>query len=225
MSAFQFLFAWYNIPFLVALGCCLFFALVQLIGGFGDNDADTDVDADVDVDLDIDANADGGFDADLDSAAAHHGGGAGLLGWLGVGQVPLVLVLIALLGSFGFIGLLTSALLIETLALPITIGAVAMITGLLLGFFATGALSRAFGRIAGRSNAAISNEQLVGRAGIVVSPSVSPSYGRVAVRDSHGTLHTIFAVVEGSTNLPERAEVAVTRYDAVQRRFVVRALR
>jgi membrane protein implicated in regulation of membrane protease activity len=221
MNAFQFLFNWYNFPFLVALGCCLFFAFVQLIGGFSDNDGDPDLD----TDLDLMADVDGDIDTDLE-ADAGAGRAVGVLGWLGIGQVPLVLVLMALLGSFGFIGLLTSTLLIETVSLPVELGfAIALLVALVLGFFGGGVLSRAFGRVVGRSSLAVSNEQLVGRAGVVVSASVSPSYGRVAVRDSQGTMHTVFAVVEGGTNLPERAEVAITRYDASQRRFVVRALR
>lgn len=37
---FGFLLSWYNIPFLVALSCCLLVALLQLVGGSSDQDVD-----------------------------------------------------------------------------------------------------------------------------------------------------------------------------------------
>jgi hypothetical protein len=91
----------------------------------------------------------------------------------------------------------------------------------LIGLLLTGRISRLLAHMAPASSTAVGFEQLVGRVGIVVSPSVSPTYGRVQVKDGFGTLHTVFAVIEDGEPLPERSEVALLAYDALRRYFVV----
>ncbi len=231
MGAFSFLVAWYNIPFLVSLVCCLLFALLQLFAGGGDNDADGDADLDADVDADLDAHLDADLDAHLDAVAAHSDTeGTGPFGTalsaLGVGRVPLMLILIALLGCFGFLGLLFNSLLIN---LPGGYPALAFIPVVLGGGLAalllTGRISSLLARLAPNNSAAVSFEQLVGRSGVVVSSTVSHSYGRVAVRDSFGTVHTVFAVIANGEPLPEKSEVALLSYDTTGRHFIVKPLR
>ncbi|HWQ14492.1 MAG TPA: hypothetical protein VNL77_16960 [Roseiflexaceae bacterium] len=230
MNTLASLLAGHNIPFLVALGCAVALAAIQIAAGFGDSDADADVDADVDLDADVDADADLDADADVDAGAHASGSGAhggdGALALLGVGRVPLMLVLMVFLASFGALGLVANAL-IGGLAggYPGWALAVTLVGSALAAVPLTGGLSRQVARVAARSTTAVSNQQLVGRVGVVVSPSVSRTYGRVQVRDGHGSLHTVFAVVEGDTPLPERSEVALLAYDEAKRRFVVRALR
>lgn len=223
MDTFAFLLAGQNIPFLVALICCLVLAALQIFAGVGDQDGDADtdtaIDADANADAEVDADAD--VDADMEHEAAHAPGG---LSALGIGKVPLMLVLMSYLGGFGAIGLLANSLLslgggYPSWGLPVT-----LIAAALAALPLTGALSRIFARVTPRSSTAITLDQLVGRVGIVSSPTVSESYGRVAVRDPHGTIHTVYAIVEQGPPLAERSEVALIRYDAGQRRFVVRAL-
>ena len=154
MGSFSFLLAWYNAPFLVALGCCLLFAFMQMVAGFGDADADADADADTDA-------SDGLSEA---------------LATLGIGQVPLMLVLIVLLGSLGAIGLIANTVLINSLGLsPIIALTISLLGGLALAVLITGRASRILGKVVGNVSTAVSFEQLVGRAGVVASPSVSPS--------------------------------------------------
>lgn len=57
---------------------------------------DLDIDADIDLDVDSDMGSDVGADA---------GGIASALSWLGLGKVPLLIVLAAFLGAFGAIGM------------------------------------------------------------------------------------------------------------------------
>jgi membrane protein implicated in regulation of membrane protease activity len=213
---------WYNLPFLIALGGCILFALLQVIGGVGDNDADTDLDTDIDADLDVDLDA----SSDLTEASSESTGqSSGLLAALGVTRVPLALVLMALLGSFGAIGLIANTLLARvtggyaSLSFPIVLvvaGALALVL--------TGRTSRLLARAVAESSTAVGFEQLVGRVGTVSSASVSATYGRVSVRDSHGTIHTVYAVTERGESLPERSEVALVAYDKAQRRFLVRPM-
>jgi hypothetical protein len=148
----EFLFAWWNlifvVPFLLAL---LYLGLYAICGAtLGETDADADTDADVDAHVDAhmdvhadvdahgdiesapDADADADVDAhaDIDSdtdmiahADADHPIGGGVspsthssfhmvaLSWLGVGRVPLSLLLMVLLTSWGVIGFLVNAVI------------------------------------------------------------------------------------------------------------------
>lgn len=230
MGPFGFLFAWFNLPFSAALGCALLLALLQLASGFsqgeGDTDVDADVDADIDADVDVDADVDADIDADTDADVDADTPGGGPLAALGVGKVPLMIVLMALLGSLGAIGLLLNSVLSAVAAgAPASFFPLVLIGSLALALPGTRAISGALARLAPRSSTAVSFEQLVGRAGVVQSASVSRSYGRVAVRDSHGTVHTVFAVIERGEPIPAGGEVALLAYDSAQRRFVVRPLR
>jgi hypothetical protein len=219
MNQFTFLLDWYNLPFTLALLTGIILALLQLFGGFGDNDAEVEAapGADLAVDGDLDADAPAG------GRLAVHGGP---LAALGVGRVPLVLIIMALLSSLGTLGLLANSLL-SALADPypgfafVPVFVLAVIGALPLTRMISGGLAR----MAPRTSTAVNNEDLIGRAGVVVSAGVSKTYGRVAVRDRHGTLHTVFAVIERGEPLPVDSEVALLSYDAVQRRFTVRALR
>jgi membrane protein implicated in regulation of membrane protease activity len=205
MNIFAFLLAGHNIPFLVSLGCAVVLAALQIASGFGDQDADSDAD----------------LDADADGHLAH---GEGALALLGVGRLPLMLVLMAFLLSFGALGLLLNALIGAIGWEPSAALLGVLPLSALAAFPLTGRISRLLARAASRTTTAISHQQLVGRVGTVVSPSVSASYGRVAVRDVHGTLHTVFAVTQRAEPLPERTEVALLAYDEAQRRFIVRSL-
>lgn len=229
MGPFGFLFAWYNLPFSAALGCALLLALLQLAGGFGHSDADADVDVDADIAVGTDIDADVDVDSDIDLGTHAEGGphlGDGPLAFLGVGRVPLMILLMALLGSLGAIGLLLNSVLAALApSMPAAFFPLALLASLILALPATRAISAGLARLAPRSSTAVSFAQLVGRSGVVVSPSVSRSYGRVAVRDSFGSVHTVFAVIERGEPIPERGEVALLAYDEGQRRFVVRALR
>jgi membrane protein implicated in regulation of membrane protease activity len=227
---FSFLLNWYNVPFLIALGGCLLFAVLQVIGGIGDSDADTDVsvesDAEVDVDADLDIDTDFEASADLPAASGEHAlQSSGPLAALGVGRLPLALVMMALLGCFGAIGLLANTLLAGALGgyAPLIFPIVLIVAGV-LAFVLTGRISRLLGRAVAESSTAVGFEQLVGRVGTVSSASISSTYGRVSVRDSYGTTHTVYAVIERGEALPERSEVALVAYDAIQRRFLARPM-
>jgi membrane protein implicated in regulation of membrane protease activity len=205
----------------MALATGVVLALLQLFGGFGDNDAEVEAApaADLAVDGDLEADAPAGSGGSLAAQS-------GPLAALGVGRVPLVLIIMALLSSIGTLGLFANSLL-SALADPypglafVPVFLLAAIGALPLTRMISGGLAR----MAPRTSTAVNNEDLIGRAGVVVSAGVSQTYGRVAVRDRHGTLHTVFAVIERGEPLPVDSEVALLSYDAAQRRFTVRALR
>ncbi len=219
---FSFLLTWYNLPFLIALGGCILLALIQVIGGLGDTEADADVDADIDVDVDAH------LDASADLPQAHTGHGhepSGLLTALGIQRVPLAIVLMALLGSFGAVGLVVNTLLSSVLGgYPPPAFLIVLIVAGALALMLTKRSSGLLGRAVSETSTAVSFEQLVGRVGIVSSTSVSSTYGRVRVRDNHGSVHTVYAIIERGDPLPEHSEVALVAYDQAQRRFLVRLM-
>ncbi|MEM8535115.1 MAG: hypothetical protein AAGF95_30035 [Chloroflexota bacterium] len=226
MSFLSSLFAWYNLLFMVALGCSLLFALLQIVGGSGDSDTAADIDAggDIDIDMDVDVDIDAG--GDTSTASINQVGASSPLALLGIGRVPIMLLLTAFTGSLGGAGLILNTALTDASGnyplwafIPVLIISLVIATLLLYPF------SRFFGRLAPDISTAVRYEQLVGRAGVVVSHTVSTTYGRVAVRDKFGSLHTVFAVVKDGEALPDQSEVALVRYDQSQRRFTVRALR
>lgn len=204
MQAFGFFFNWYNLPFLIALGCSAILMVVQIIGGSGDHDHDADVDVDADGDLFGD-----------------------LLSVLGIGRVPLMIVVMALLMTFGLLGLLMNALvgtLFSFATYPTWLFLVVLLVVVVLTVPISGRLSRGIGALAPDNSTIITFEQLVGRMGVVVSTSVSPTYGRVQVRDNHGFIHTVFAISQNETIIPEHSEVALLNYDAARRCFTVQPM-
>ncbi len=204
----SFLLTAYNAPFLFALIGSVLFALLQILGGFGDADGDVDVDADIDADIDFS----GDFMEDL-------------LSILGVGRVPVMLIIMTFLGMFGLIGLLINAINRQLIANFSAFSiAGALIGSFLLAFFITGRISRGIAKLIPDNSAAVSFEQLVGRIGLVSSTSVSTTYGRVLVRDIHGTNHTVYAIVAAGEPVPERSEVALLSYDPGRRCYIVKPI-
>lgn len=193
---------WYNLPFLLSLGLGLVFAVLQIVGGFGDHDSDADIDSD----------GHGMFDAALDT--------------LGVGKVPLMFILVSFLSLFGLIGLLLNAVAVQVgSGYQSWFFGLILVLSLLLAFLGTSRTSRIFAKLAPESTNAIGFEQLVGRVGRVSSPTISMTYGRVEVRDPHGLLHTVFAQLATGEPLPINTEVALVEYDSTKRCFIAKQFR
>lgn len=148
----------------------------------------------------------GDFHLDLDS---------GLFDWLGVGRVPLLVLLVAFLAAFGSVGLAgqqaalawTGALLSPWIAIP-----AALVVALPL----TAGLSRVLARIMPQDETtAFEIDDLVGRAGIItIGRAASGSPARTRVVDPHGQAHHVLVepndpaetFAEGDTVLLVRRE-------------------
>jgi hypothetical protein len=127
------LLSWWNLIFILPLGLGLLYLGIYTLSGwtFGDADADGAVDHDVDAHLDadghvsfdhdVDADADADADADNDTDGDAHDADSEnessalmtALGWLGVGRVPVSLMLMVLLLSWGTIGFCANQLLLH----------------------------------------------------------------------------------------------------------------
>lgn len=198
----EWLLGWNNLIFLVPLGLALAYLFAYALSGwtFGDMDVDFDADADVDVDADFDADADveaeaeahaarPDIDADSDVGQSH--GLLASLTWLGVGVVPLSIVLMVLMLTFGIVGFATNQLLRDLLGVN---GVwVALPVAVLLSFGITSGVSQLIARyMPMNESSARPMGALVGSRGTVVF-AVSPEGGTVSVRDAGGDRYQVAA--------------------------------
>jgi membrane protein implicated in regulation of membrane protease activity len=236
-------------PFAVAL-VYLFACTLSGVGiGDGDADAHGDVDADADADIhgdlhhDVDADADAdahadvhadadGHDADGDGESDAEGDGsdshdtshtpahAVALAWLGVGRVPLSLIALVLLLTWGAAGFVTNAILrphtdwqAARVSLP-----VALLTSLLI----TRSMVLLIARFVPlNQNLALRRSDLVGEVGQALY-GIDEKFGLVAVRDERGDLKQLpCRVAAGVEPIPRGARVKLIAYRATENVFFV----
>ena len=241
-NAWSFVVAWYNLPFTILLVVCALLAVLQLIGlgGEGESqdvdhdvelDQDLDLDHDVDiehaVDLDHDADLDHAADVDHDADADHDADGApttlSVLAFIGLGKAPLLVVLLIFFGAIGILGWVLNSLVQGTLG---SYPGVAFIVVLPLSVIVGGLISSRTSRFIGRALPPISTtatraQALVGRRGTVVSPFVDDKYGLVRLRDSGGTLLSVFAVNQSGELIKRGSDVVLVAYDSTLKRYTV----
>ena len=201
-------------------------------------DHDLAVEHDADLGHDLDHDVDHDIDHDMDHDVSHDAGGvpawAGALRFLGVGQAPLTMVLLVLLGGFGILGWIMNALILSVSPsylkiswLPAWLAWLPFIlvlgADLALGAWFTSRVAVFIGRaVPAFSSTATSVKRLVSRRGHVVSPQVDEKYGQVKVRDPGGTLITVFAIVDpGKPPIPRDTEVILVEYDEAKKVFIV----
>jgi hypothetical protein len=222
--------------------------------GVGDTDADGGVDADHDADLEHDADVDHDLDADTDhdADADHDAGGdaetdtdtesdhdadadhdtdgdpvplhAAVLGFLGVGTVPVGFVLMALLMTWGATGFITNQLLPPRYGDGPRLAAASAPAAALASLLVLRAVVSAVRRwLPLNESSARRRHELLGCSGQALF-EVNDNFGLVAVRDDRGELYQVPCRVEpGLPALPKGARVLLVGYAAKTRSFTVRA--
>ena len=142
-------------------------------------------------------------------------GGADLLGWLGLGRIPLLMLLVVLLALFGLIGVTGQALAASMLGGPVSPW-IAAPAAFVAALPVTGFAARGLARILpGDETTAVGRESLIGkRATIVVGTAACGSPARASVRDVHGQTH--YVMVEPSDErqtVPEGGTVLLVARD------------
>jgi len=191
-------------------------------------DHDLAVEHDADLGHDVDHDLDHDMDHDVSHDVGHDVGGApawmGALRFLGVGQAPMTMILLVLLGGFGIIGWIANASVAGLFpSYPGWVLAVILFVDLAVAALFTSRMAGFIGRaVPAFASTATSVKRLVSRRGHVVSPKVDETYGQVKLRDIGGTLITVFAVVDpGKPPIPRDTEVILVEYDAAKKVFVV----
>ena len=187
-----------NLPFSVALLVMLLIGVVEALG-LGASAAHLDADVGGDV-------------------------GGDLLAWLGVGRVPLLMLIVVFLALFGLTGLA-----VQQLAGPLTLWIAAPAAGA-AALPLTGLGARGLARIVpGDETTAVSLDTLVGRRGtITIGTARRGSPAQARVRDIHGQVHYVMvepydddlAIAEGETVRLDRRDgnifIAVGRTDRLE---------
>ena len=194
---------------------------------------DHDLGADHDVDPDAGADADADVDADADADAHHagvqhesegHGSLFTALTWLGVGRVPLSIVLMVLFLSWGAIGFSVNVLANDLFpGEPWRLVMLSLPAALAGGLAVTGGISKAIVKLIPlNETSARRRHELLGSVGEAIY-NIEESSGVIAVRDEHGDLFQVAGRVEpGRPPIAKGARVRLVAYDAPRKLFFAR---
>ena len=139
----------------------------------------------------------------LDGAIDHPGEPdtptSAVLGWLHIGKVPLLVIIIIFLTTFGVIGSLAQ-LVARALSghfMPVVLAAA---IAAVVAAFAVRILGEAIGRMIPKDEStAVADAALVGRVGtIVIGVAKAGRPAQARIHDEHGTAHYIMVEPEGS---------------------------
>ncbi|MGF1488162.1 MAG: DUF1449 domain-containing protein [Prochloraceae cyanobacterium] len=179
----------------LAIGILLF--LIVIFSGGGDDDLD--LDADGDVDIDTDANF----------------GPVQILGFLGVGKVPLLLLLAVDFSLWGLIGWVFNIFIASAIGSIPTgfFGGIILFGSFAVSIYTGGLISRPLGKVFASFGEDTSSDRSIGCVATVVSPKVPyTNSGKIAqadVFDAASNLSTI------NITLPQWAKIIPVRGDRV----------
>lgn len=167
------------LPFTVALALMLMIGLVEAVG--------------------IGASA-----VQVDASFDIHDG-SHLLGWLGFGTVPLLILIVIFLALFGLTGIVGQRIVAEILGAPVS-SWIAAPAAALASLPLLGVTARAAARIMPRDETtAVGRDALIGkRATVTVGTARVGAPARAVVRDEHGLAHQV--MVEPFSDVTEARE-------------------
>lgn len=213
------IFAWQNVIFYIpiAVGIILVFG-----SAFGGHDGDADGDHDADADNDGDIRGAG----HIDDPSAHHADSAEngplhkALSLLGIGRVPLTVVLMMSSLLFGGIGIVMNTLLSAVIGVPWIYGPISIVVAFLGMVTLTGKAAKLLNRFVPTTETyRVSKHDLAGQTGVLLLPANS-SDGLAQVKDHEGSIHNVRCrTLRGE--LPKGGEVLVIEYDEDARVYVV----
>ncbi len=200
-------------PFAIALCLMALIALLEVIGalmGLAPSDMidsmlpEVDVDADMDIDVELDIDVDGALDGagsplDTDAVSAPDAPGAGplssILGWLCVGRVPVLVLLMIFLTAFGLSGFFVQGVAQSILpfALPVII---AVVPAIFTGVFATRWAGLALAKVMPKEQTeAVSQKRFIGRIATIVRGEARADLPAEAkLTDRYGQTHYLLVV-------------------------------
>ncbi len=185
----MFLLAAENLPFTVSIVLMLAIAALEgvtsLFGAGLSHLIDSfvpDVDMDVDPDLDVDGGGVLGGDSALSS----------VLGWLSVGKVPLLVLLVIFLTIFGFAGLVLQTA-VQSVTGALLPGWLASVPALLVALPTMRLCGRVIGKFIPKDeSSAVSRKTFIGRVATITLGTATkgnPAQGKL--HDEHGQAHYV----------------------------------
>jgi len=228
------LLSWWNLIFVAPFGLALLYLGMYVGSGitFGDVDHDIDVDHDFDADHDAELSADADHDGDVEAdhdleheSAGEMPGGSPIsaaLQWLGVGRVPLSILLMVLLLAWGWTGVITNFLLGSHMSAARHVIFVSVPVATVASLFVTRALAGAIARwLPLCDTTARRRHELLGCIGPATF-AVDERFGMAAVRDTTGDLYQVpCRVSAGQAAIPKGSPVKLVAYSGKQGIFTV----
>lgn len=203
MRAFlMYFFLSYNVYFTIPLAIVfllVLFRLVKGITGFDGTDAGTDIGA----------------------AVEGHSPFTGILGFLNVGKVPLVVVFILLFATWGIVGLVANSVL-DVSEVPQRVW-LSCIIALFFSFLSARYVSIAFLKFFPQREKDVSDDQLLGLSGRVISGQITTTFGTARLRVPDGPELTVSCRAKSDEIPPVKGDtVILVDYDDTKRIFDVR---
>jgi membrane protein implicated in regulation of membrane protease activity len=208
---------WWNLIFLLPAMAALLYLLLLALGALPAEGHDADVDLDVDPDLHIEVHSPhtdihpGNLPNHTPSVSDPF---RGALSLIGVGRVPLSLVLMSFLFLWGFFGWLANQVFGSVIAAP----ALFIWPSLVVALVGASTLTRFFAARLGRLMPATesygaSTRELVGRIADV-RYALTETSGTVQLYDEYGSIHEVPArVMHGESVIPAGERVVLWRFD------------
>jgi hypothetical protein len=240
----------YIVPFLLALLYLAVYAVSGVTFGEGEmelgGDLHADFDADADFHADVDHDFDDGADHDLNGEADHDlngetdadahleapgGGGAAVhdvpfhltaMSWLGLGRVPLSILLMVLLITWGVIGFIMNVVLAPLMPWPSMTVLGSLPAAALGSLFITRGVVRLVGRwMPTMETYARRTGELVGTSG-EATYNIDQEFGMANVRDSRGDLFQVACrVYPDGQPIVKGTKVLLVDYNDDQKWFFV----
>lgn len=200
--------AWHNLLFLLPIVVGALLAVGAVLGGTdGAGDADGDFDAEADTHADA--------DSDHDHDVAGH---PSLITLLGLGRVPLTILLMLWLLLFGALGVSLKAAL--GFSSPSVSTAIAAVVSVPVTLVVTGFVARGLSRLMPSTETyAATKAGLIGLSG-TAELEVNGEWGMANVRDEGGALHKLRCRTYGGV-VEKGTEVLITDYDPDADFFIV----
>jgi membrane protein implicated in regulation of membrane protease activity len=186
---------WWNLIFILPFVGALFYVLMICTGLMA---------ADHDVDLDHDMGIEHAHEFDPGTLAK-------ALQFLGIGRVPMSIILICVCFLWGFSGFAANTLLKPLLPAWLFVWvsiAVAFVATVFFTRFLAGLLARI---MPATETYAITEEQLVGKWAEAVT-TIDESFGQAHVHDDAGALHTVQCLIRGGESKIQRGSQVVLLY-------------
>lgn len=216
---------WQNLPFVLPFIAAIGYLLLFAMGAAPDHDHDVDMDVDADADADVDHGIEHAIGHDHGHEHEPHSTSlaAKFMGILGLGKVPLSLLMMSFCFIWGFSGWLSNMILSPILRFPVIYfwisGTVAVVSSVVL----TGALARGLSKIMPSTETyGVKEADLVGRVAEVRYPVTSMS-GTACLYDDQKSFQEVQCRVGANDEkIPSGARVVLMRYDEEEKFFIAR---
>lgn len=209
---------WQNLIFVLPMAAAMLYILLMALGISLGEHGDLDVGHDVDLDVDHDVHVEVGDHGD--GGHGGHGGHGSLLGsalgLLGVGKVPLSILLLSLCFVWGATGLVLNQFLgVEAMPRTLAFAALAAVVGARLVAEGLGAL------LPREETYHTPKAELVGQVGEVLY-EVTKTSGTVRLSDPSGNLLDLDCRAQTDERFKPGAKVQLLEYDPATDTFFVR---